>query len=110
MARLVARALPPAIFLLAVAPLAARQPPAANPLPPKVVLIGDSIRLGYAPLVAKKLEAKAVVVSPPPNGGDSANVLKNLGEWVLREKPDLVHFNCGLHDLKLAKATKVHQV
>lgn len=78
--------------------------------PPKVVLVGDSIRLGYAPLVAKKLDGKAVVVSPKPNGGDSANVLKQLGEWVVREKPDVVHINCGLHDLKLGKKTGKHQV
>ena len=56
---------------------------AAEPLP-KVVLVGDSIRLGYAPLVAERLEGKAVVVSPPANGGDSANVLAHLDEWVIR--------------------------
>lgn len=85
------------------------QPPDTGKLP-KVVLLGDSIRLGYAPLVAKRLEGKAVVISTPANGGDSANVLKNLDEWVIREKPALVHFNCGLHDLKLSKKTKQHQV
>jgi lysophospholipase L1-like esterase len=68
---------------------------------PKVVLIGDSIRLGYAPFVAKLLAGKATVVSPKPNGEDSANVLKNLDEWVIKEKPDVVHLNAGLHDLKL---------
>src|SRR5437879_9049070 len=82
---------------------------AADPLP-KVALAGDSIRLGYAPLVAQRLKGKAVVVSPPANGGDSANVLQHLGEWVTREQPMLVHLNCGLHDLKLAKATGKHQV
>ena len=36
---------------------------AAEPPPlPKVVLIGDSIRLGYAPLVTKRLAGQAVVV------------------------------------------------
>jgi lysophospholipase L1-like esterase len=68
---------------------------------PKVVLIGDSIRMGYAPLVAKQLDGKAIVVSPEPNGEDSSNVLKNLEEWVIKEKPDVVHMNAGLHDLKL---------
>jgi lysophospholipase L1-like esterase len=72
---------------------------------PKVVLIGDSIRLGYAPLVAKRLEGKAIVVSPKPNGEDSGNVLKNLDEWVIKEKPDVVHINAGLHDLKLKDHT-----
>jgi lysophospholipase L1-like esterase len=68
---------------------------------PKVVLIGDSIRIGYAPLVAKRLDGNAIVVSPKPNGEDSGNVLKNLDEWVINEKPDVVHINAGLHDLKL---------
>ncbi|HEY7157221.1 MAG TPA: GDSL-type esterase/lipase family protein [Gemmataceae bacterium] len=86
---------------------------AAEPSPPKlpkVVLIGDSIRLGYAPLVTKRLAGQAVVVSPKANGGDSNNVLKHLDEWIIREKPDIVHFNCGLHDLKQAHKDKSYQV
>ncbi len=68
---------------------------------PRVVLVGDSIRIGYAPLVAKRLDGKAIVVSPQANGEDSGNVLRNLDEWVIKEKPDVVHINAGLHDLKL---------
>jgi lysophospholipase L1-like esterase len=67
---------------------------------PKVVLVGDSIRMGYAPLVAKLLDGKAIVVSAKPNGEDTGNVLKNLDEWVIREQPAVVHLNAGLHDLK----------
>ena len=74
----------------------------------KVVLVGDSIRIGYAPLVAKRLEGRAIVVSAKPNGEDSGNVLKNLEEWVIKENPDVVHINAGLHDLKLTG--KVYQV
>lgn len=68
---------------------------------PKVILVGDSIRMGYAPLVATRLDGKAIVISAKPNGEDSGNVLKNLDEWVINEKPDVVHINAGLHDLKL---------
>lgn len=68
---------------------------------PRVVLVGDSIRMGYAPVVAKLLDGKAIVISPSPNGEDSGNVLRNLDEWVLNERPDVVHINAGLHDLKL---------
>lgn len=78
--------------------------------PPKVVLVGDSIRLGYAPTVATLLAGKATVVSPEPNGGDSRNVLKHLDEWVIREKPAVVHFNCGIHDVKKTKSTGAFQV
>ena len=77
---------------------------------PKVVLVGDSIRLGYTATVTKALEGKAVVVSPRPNGGDSANVLKNLEAWVLREKPAVVHLNCGIHDTKRFRETGRFQV
>jgi lysophospholipase L1-like esterase/dienelactone hydrolase len=97
-----------AIPLLFAAPVAA-QPPDKKELP-RIVLIGDSIRLGYAPLVAKRLEGKAVVVSAKDNGGDSANVLKNLDAWAVQEKPDLVHFNAGLHDLKRFKKDGKYQV
>ena len=68
---------------------------------PRVVLVGDSIRMGYAPLVAKRLDGKAIVISAKPNGEDSGNVLRNLEEWVIKEQPDVVHMNAGLHDLKL---------
>jgi len=75
-----------------------------------VVLVGDSIRLDYSSRVAERLSGKAVVISPAENGGDSANVLAHLDEWVLRQKPDVVHLNCGLHDLKRYKADGRHQV
>ncbi len=77
---------------------------------PRVVLAGDSIRLGYAPLVAKLLTGKAVVISAEENGGDSSNLLSHLDEWIVREKPDIVHWNAGLHDLKRSKQTRAYQV
>src|SRR5215510_1962149 len=106
-AELVALAL--LIVLPSAYPAQAQTPDAGVELP-KVALIGDSIRLGYAPLVAKRLAGRARIISPAANGGDSANALRNLDEWVIGEKPVLVHFNCGLHDLKLGKASRQHQV
>jgi lysophospholipase L1-like esterase len=84
------------VVAIIVASTAAQETPL-----PRVVLVGDSIRMGYAPLVAKQLQGKAVVISAKPNGEDSGNVLRNLDEWVIKEKPDVVHLNAGLHDLKL---------
>ena len=77
---------------------------------PRVLLLGDSIRLGYAPLVAKKLDGVAVVVSPKENCADTPTTLKGLDRWLTDAKPDVVHFNCGLHDLKLDKKMKTYQV
>lgn len=96
-----------ALLCLALSAAAQTRPEAELP---RVVLIGDSIRLGYAPLVAKRLAGRVRIVSVEANGGDSANVLKNLDPWAIGEKPDLVHLNCGLHDLKRGKATGQHQV
>jgi lysophospholipase L1-like esterase len=77
---------------------------------PLVVLIGDSIRMGYAPEVIKALGPLADIRSPNENGGDTANVLKNLDAWVISAQPAVVHINAGLHDLKLDRKTGKHQV
>ena len=63
---------------------------------PTVILVGDSIRMSYAPTVAHQLANQATIVSATTNGGDSSNVVKHLDEWVIREKPAIVHFNCGI--------------
>lgn len=66
----------------------------------KVVLIGDSIRMGYQATVRERLSDMAEVWGPDENGANTVNVLVNLRRWVLGRDPDLVHVNCGLHDLK----------
>jgi dienelactone hydrolase/lysophospholipase L1-like esterase len=98
----------PLLLLLPSAALA--QPAKAPPEVPRVLLLGDSIRLGYAPLVAKKLDGVAEVVHHKENGGDTATTLKNLDKWLEGVKPTVVHFNCGLHDLKFGKKANAHQV
>jgi dienelactone hydrolase/lysophospholipase L1-like esterase len=99
-----------AVWLLSASSLLAQQPPAKTELP-RVLLLGDSIRMGYAPLVAKKLEGVAIVVHPEKeNGGDTTTTLQNLDKWLEAAKPHIVHWNNGLHDLKFDKAKKVHQV
>ena len=69
---------------------------------PLVVLIGDSIRMGYQDQVVNQLAGRAEVWAPKENGGDSRNVLAHLDQWVFARQPDVVHVNCGLHDLKRA--------
>ena len=65
-----------------------------------VTLIGDSIRMGYEDTVRSQLAGLAEVWAPADNGGTSENVLTHLDEWVLSRPPDVVHLNCGLHDIK----------
>ena len=72
------------------------------------MLLGDSIRLGYQPLVTRLLAGRALVTGPARNGGDSARTLERLDRWAIRAQPAVVHFNCGLHDLKRRRGK--HQV
>jgi lysophospholipase L1-like esterase len=65
----------------------------------EIVLIGDSIRMGYQEVVRRELGAKAEVWAPAENGGNSRNVLAHLEEWVISRRPEVVHLNCGLHDV-----------
>lgn len=67
---------------------------------PRVLVIGDSISAGYAPLVKQILAGRAVVERIETNGGDSRRVLENLESWLSKGPYDLVTLNCGLHDLK----------
>jgi lysophospholipase L1-like esterase len=64
------------------------------------MLIGDSIRIGYRETVRKELEGSVEILSPEGNCRDTVTVLTHLHSWVLRQPPELVHINCGLHDLK----------
>lgn len=64
-----------------------------------VLLIGDSIRIGYQETVRRELEGMAEVRLPDLNGGNSINLLVHLHRWIVQHQPDLLHINCGLHDL-----------
>jgi len=67
----------------------------------KVIIIGDSIAMAYGPLVRDSLAGWAEVWQPEENAGTSANVLSHLGPWALDREADLIHLNCGLHDLAI---------
>lgn len=67
---------------------------------PRVLLIGDSISIGYTVPARKLLKGKANVHRIPVNGGPTVNGLKNLKAWLGNAHWDVIHFNWGLHDLK----------
>ncbi|MGM0879614.1 MAG: hypothetical protein ACQEXQ_01060 [Bacillota bacterium] len=58
----------------------------------KVLLMGDSIRMGYEPLVREALRGKAEVVAPEENGRFAKHTLWGVNLWI-RDlgMPDLVH-------------------
>lgn len=66
----------------------------------KIILIGDSIRMGYQASAREQLSDIAEVITEEENAGTSTNILAHLEEWVISKSPDIVHINCGLHDLR----------
>lgn len=67
---------------------------------PRVLLIGDSISMGYTIPTRKLLEGKANVHRIPVNGGPTTRGLDQIDEWLGTSKWDVIHFNFGLHDIK----------
>ena len=67
----------------------------------RVLVIGDSISMGYIGPVRKLLAEQATVAGLPVNGGPTTNGLENLTTWLGDGGWDVIHFNWGLHDLKL---------
>ena len=65
-----------------------------------IVLIGDSIRYGYQEKGRVQLADWTRVLTPVQNGGTSAYVLAQLDDLVISRDADVVHINCGLHDIK----------
>ncbi len=88
-----------------------------GPALPNVLLIGDSISIGYTPFVQELLQGKANVYRPMLSDGRAENCsgstygVKEIDRWIntagVKEgsggsglKWDVIHFNFGLHDLK----------
>jgi lysophospholipase L1-like esterase len=76
----------------------------------KVVLVGDSIRLGYQQYVQSELSGFAEVTGSEGNGGSSQKVLDHLDRCVIDLAPDVVHLNAGLHDIRRPIGGTVNQV
>ncbi|HEY9248800.1 MAG TPA: hypothetical protein VIO38_06695, partial [Rariglobus sp.] len=66
----------------------------------KIVLLGDSIRLGYEGRVKERLGDRANVWSPAENCGHSVNHVFNLRDWYVLTGADVIHFNFGLWDCR----------
>lgn len=67
---------------------------------PAVILIGDSIRMGYQPFVRQELAAGFDASGPAENCATSRDVLANLDRWALAAPASIIHLNAGLHDLR----------
>ncbi len=71
-----------------------------NPALPRVLLIGDSISIGYTGPVRELLKDKANVHRIPQNGGPTKVGMEKIDAWLGDGKWDVIHFNWGIHDLK----------
>jgi lysophospholipase L1-like esterase len=66
---------------------------------PRVLLLGDSIRLSYQSRVTEQLKDSAEVVGAEENGRWAANTLLRLPVWLDElGVPDIVHWNNGIWD------------
>ena len=75
--------------------------PTPKPSPMKrVLLLGDSIRLGYEPFVRELLTDKAHVLAPIENCQHTVHHLMNFWNWVAPVQPDIIHLNAGLWDTR----------
>ena len=79
-----------------------------NPLSPikeidgisHVLIIGDSISIGYTLPTRALLQGKVNLHRIPTNGGPTTKGVNEIEKWLGERKWDLIHFNWGLHDLK----------
>lgn len=78
--------------------------PADQPGLPRVLLIGDSISIGYTIPVRRKLQGQAIVCRPPVNCQHTGYGLANLKSWLGTNHWDVIHFNWGIWDTHMLDA------
>lgn len=74
--------------------------PEVDPTLPNVLLIGDSISIGYHVAAREALAGKANVFRPKTNCGPTTRGTEQIDAWLGDRRWDVVHWNFGLHDLK----------
>ncbi|MFK7920755.1 MAG: SGNH/GDSL hydrolase family protein, partial [Bacteroidia bacterium] len=70
-----------------------------NQKKPSILIIGDSISIGYTPFVKESLVKQAVVIHNPGNAQHTGTGLAKIEEWLAEGDWDIVQFNWGLWDL-----------
>jgi len=65
----------------------------------KILIIGDSISIGYTPFVIKHFSNRAILKHNQGNAQHTGTGLKKIKEWIGDEDWDIIQFNWGLWDL-----------
>ncbi len=84
------------------------QPVADVPGLPRVLLIGDSVSMGYTLRVRAALQGRANVHRVPTNAGPSSKGVAEIDRWLGDGTWDVIHFNFGLHDVRLLKPDEIN--
>ena len=66
---------------------------------PKVLIMGDSISIGYTSYVVENLKGVAEVRRHKGNAGPTIRGVAKIDEWLGKEQWDVIHFNWGLWDM-----------
>lgn len=66
---------------------------------PKILIIGDSISIGYTPFVQNELKGRADVYHNPGNAKHTGTGIENIEKWIGDQQWDIIQFNWGLWDL-----------
>ena len=66
---------------------------------PKILIIGDSISIGYTPFVKDNLNGTVIVEHNPGNAQHTGTGLKEVEAWIGDTDWDIIQFNWGLWDL-----------
>ncbi|MFI3267120.1 MAG: SGNH/GDSL hydrolase family protein [Rikenellaceae bacterium] len=75
-----------------------------------VLIIGNSISIGYTPFVREILTDVSNVYRVPNNAGSTKFGLENIKFWLGNIDWDVIHVNFGLHDLKYTITQKNQDV
>ena len=67
---------------------------------PRVLIIGDSVSMGYTLPTRDLLKGRANVHRVPVNASSSGLGLSQMNKWLGGARWDVIHFNFGLHDAK----------
>lgn len=72
-----------------------------------VLIIGDSISMGYTERVRRQLEGEADVRRIPGNGQSTDFGLENIDAWLGKEHWDVIHFNWGIWDTHIIDGNRI---